>query len=131
MREHSYATYIMSSKTGVLYIGVTNDLPYRVWQHKTGAVEGFTKKYLCHGLVYYERYQFVQSAIAREKELKGWTRAKKIALIESVNPRWRDLSEAWGKQFLMQGQSMKETDEASARRIKLGTKEQWLPKPHD
>ena len=73
----------------------------------------------------------LQSAIAREKELKGWTRAKKIALIESVNPRWRDLSEAWGKQFLMQGQSMKETDEASARRIKLGTKEQWLPKPYD
>lgn len=69
--------------------------------------------------MYYEVCGSIYAAIRREKQLKGWTRAKKIALIESVNPRWIDLSESWGREFLMAKQSMKEADEAQARRIKL------------
>ncbi|HET9742602.1 MAG TPA: GIY-YIG nuclease family protein [Terriglobales bacterium] len=121
MREHDYAVYIMASISGVLYIGVTSELQHRVWQHKSGAFEGFTKKYQCHRLVYFERYDRIQAAIGREKQLKGWTRARKIALIESANPRWQDLSEHWGSEFLLAGQSMKEADEASTRRVKLKT----------
>jgi hypothetical protein len=79
----------------------------------------FTKKYKCHRLVYYEQYDSVHAAIGREKQLKARTRAKKIALIESVNPRWEDLSESWGREFLVRGQSTKEADEARAHRFKL------------
>src|SRR3954452_11930732 len=100
MRAHRYTVYIMSSVTGVLYIGITSDLEGRIREHKTGAIEGFTKEYRCRRLVYVEHFQFVRSAIAREKQLKGWTRAKKLALIESLNPRWKDLSDEWGRQFL-------------------------------
>jgi putative endonuclease len=91
-----YYVYIMSSKTRRLYVGVTNDLERRVLQHKEGNFSGFASRYNITRLVYYESTNDVVSAIAREKEIKGWLRAKKIALIESVNPRWRDLSiEAW------------------------------------
>jgi putative endonuclease len=119
MREHRYSTYIMASRSGVLYIGVTSNLEKRVREHKDGAYDGFSKKYKCHRLVYYEVYDYIQAAIGREKEMKGWSRAKKIALIESTNLRWEDLSESWGREFLVRGQSMKEADEARARRIKL------------
>ncbi|HEU5231717.1 MAG TPA: GIY-YIG nuclease family protein [Terriglobales bacterium] len=88
-------------------------------EHKAGTFEGFSKKYRCHRLVYYERYDYIQAAIGREKQLKGITRKKKIALIESMNPRWQDLSETWEREHLVPRQSMKEADEASARRIKL------------
>ncbi|HWY71654.1 MAG TPA: hypothetical protein VNX88_23510 [Terriglobales bacterium] len=81
--------------------------------------EGFTKKYNCHYLVYFERYDNVYQAIGREKELKGWKRAKKIALIESANPRWHDLSEHWGRQILFPRQSKAEADATVASRIKL------------
>jgi len=77
------------------------------------------RKYRCHRLVYCEQYDSVYAAIRREKQLKARTRAKKIALIESMNPRWADLSESWGHEFLVRGQSTKEADEARARRIKL------------
>jgi len=86
MREHSYAVYIMASHTGVLYVGLTNDLQYRGSRHKSDQIEGLTRKYHCHRLVYYQRFQFLRAAIAREKQLKGWSGTKKIALIESVNP---------------------------------------------
>ena len=119
MREHRYYAYIMTSRTGVLYIGVTSNLENRVQEHKSGTDDGFTKRYKCHRLVYYEVYDYVQRAIGREKQLKGYRRAKKIALIESMNPRWEDLSESWGREFLVRGQSMKEADEARGRRIKL------------
>ena len=119
MREHLYYVYIMASRSGVLYVGVTSEIEIRIKQHKTGAYDGFTKKYRCHRLVYYERYDRVQTAIAREKQLKGFVRAKKIKLIEAMNPRWQDLSELWGRDFLVRGQSMAETDEAKASRIKL------------
>jgi putative endonuclease len=118
-REHRYYTYIMSSRTGVLYIGVTSELEVRVREHKNGTFAGFTKKYKCHRLVYYEVYDYIQAAIGREKELKGRTRAKKIALIESMNPQWKDLSEQWDREILFPGQSMKEADEARSKRIKL------------
>jgi putative endonuclease len=84
--------YIMSSHSRCLYIGVTSDLCGRVWEHKNGIYHGFTKKYKIDQLVYHELFHDIESAIAREKQLKGWTRAKKIALIEKMNPGWDDLS---------------------------------------
>lgn len=89
---NSYYVYIMASKrNGTLYTGVTNDLIKRVWQHKQDLVEGFTKKYQCHMLVYFEETSDVMSAIAREKQLKKWKRQWKLQLIEKDNPDWRDL----------------------------------------
>jgi putative endonuclease len=86
--------YILASKrNGTLYIGVTSDLVKRIWEHKNQLVEGFTKKYHVQQLVYFERHQDMLSAITREKQLKKWNRAWKIALIEEGNPDWRDLWE--------------------------------------
>ena len=86
------AVYIMASKLNtVLYTGVTSGLQGRVWQHKEKLVEGFTKKYNITKLVYYETTESIESAIMREKQIKGWIRAKKIALVESMNPSWKDL----------------------------------------
>ncbi|MBS7261059.1 MAG: GIY-YIG nuclease family protein [Treponema sp.] len=75
-----------------MYIGMTNDLTRRISEHKSGLIEGFTKKYHVHKLVYFESTEDVNNAIKREKQLKGWTRAKKNALVETVNPEWKDLS---------------------------------------
>jgi putative endonuclease len=91
-----FCVYIMASRTGTLYIGITSELELRVRQHKTREIEGFAAKYYCTRLVYYESFDNVVKAIAREKQLKGWRRSKKIALIENVNPRWEDLAEKWG-----------------------------------
>ncbi len=89
-------TYIMASKkNGTLYVGVTSNLIKRVYEHKNNLVDGFTKKYSVHSLVYFEDCENIVNAIAREKQIKGWTRIKKINLIESVNPEWRDLSKEW------------------------------------
>ena len=89
-----YYVYINTTPTfTVLYVGMTNDLELRSSQHRNHIFEGFTNRYDVTRLVYFEETQDVQAAIAREKELKRWTRAKKIALIESVNPEWRDLSD--------------------------------------
>lgn len=86
------AVYILASKrNGTLYIGVTRDLRRRVWEHREGVVEGFTKKYRVHRLVHYELFDDMQSAITREKRLKKWYRAWKIRLIEEKNPLWDDL----------------------------------------
>ncbi len=95
MHERDYSTYIMASRSRTLYVGVTGDLRKRVFQHKWKEHEGFTARYNCDRLVWFERHQYVQSAIAREKELKGWSRSKKIALIESLNAAWVDLSREW------------------------------------
>jgi putative endonuclease len=102
MPARTYYTYIMARRTQVLYIGVTSDLERRVWQHKAGTFDGFTKEYRCHSLVWFERYASAASAIVREKQLKGWKRSKKIALIEQVNLAWEDLSKGWGTSFLME-----------------------------
>ncbi len=88
------AVYILASKrNGTLYVGVTSDLEKRAWQHKNNAVEGFTKQYRVHHLVYYELHGDMLSAIAREKQIKKWNRAWKLELIETQNPIWKDLWE--------------------------------------
>lgn len=90
-----YYVYIMASVSRVLYIGVTNGLERRVFEHQHKLVAGFTSKYNVTRLVYYEDFGDIRDAIAREKQLKGWRREKKITLIESLNPKWRDLSADW------------------------------------
>jgi putative endonuclease len=87
----SYYVYITASISRVLYVGVTSDLVARVYQHREGTVAGFTKSYRAARLVYFEETSDVIAAIAREKQLKGWRREKKIALIETMNPKWNDL----------------------------------------
>jgi putative endonuclease len=90
-----YYVYIMTNKSRTLYTGVTGDLMRRVDEHKNKLVAGFTSKYNIRYLVYYESTQDVHAALKREKQIKGWLRSKKIALIESMNPEWKDLSEEW------------------------------------
>ena len=90
-----YYVYILASLSGTLYTGMTNDLMRRVYEHKHGLLEGFTKKYDVHRLVYYEETNDVNAAIGREKEIKKWRRKKKIGLIKSTNPTWQDLSGDW------------------------------------
>ena len=85
----------MASTSGVLYVGMTNNLERRVREHKQKLVDGFTKKYNCTKLVWFEEFREVRDAIACEKRIKDWRRNKKIALIESMNPLWKDLSEHW------------------------------------
>jgi putative endonuclease len=105
--DHKYFAYIVTSRSGTLYIGITNNIYRRALEHKSREIEGFSSKYHCDRMVHYEGFQDVQKAIAREKQLKGWRRSKKIALIESSNPRWVDLAEKWGAQMLFAGESMK------------------------
>ena len=86
------SVYILASKrNGTLYIGVTSDLVKRIWEHRNNLVEGFTKRYGVHRLVWYELHESMESAIQREKRLKKWKRVWKLALIESANPDWQDL----------------------------------------
>jgi putative endonuclease len=90
--ERTSHVYFMASQSGVLYLGVTGNLPVRVGQHKAKILPGFTQKYNVTKLVWFEPHSSIRSAIAREKEIKKWRRSKKIALIESLNPGWNDLS---------------------------------------
>ena len=87
-----YYVYIMTNKSRTLYTGVTNNLERRVYEHKQKLIPGFTTKYNISRLVFFEATQNIRAAIEREKQIKGWLRSKKIALIESVNPQWEDLS---------------------------------------
>ncbi len=106
MRDVSAYVYIITNKRRTLYVGVTSNLERRVQEHQSGSIEGsFTQRYRLDRLVYYERFQAVTSAIDREKQIKGWLRIKKIALIVSVNPDWKDLSAEWGKSFLLPANS--------------------------
>ena len=92
MKLHLYYVYILTTRSNtVLYTGVTNDLKRRVFEHKSGFNEGFTKKYYVHKLIYFEMFDFVEFAIAREKQIKGYSREKKIKLIETMNPEWKEL----------------------------------------
>jgi len=92
MFEKTFYVYILSSqKNGTLYVGVTNNLMKRIWEHKNKLVDGFTKKYEIHHLVYYEIHDNPESAIQREKQIKKWNRLWKIRLIEEKNPEWKDL----------------------------------------
>jgi putative endonuclease len=95
MRDHAYFTYIVASKSRTLYIGITSDLRHCIFEHKTKAHEGFTSRYNCNRLVWFEQSNDVNVAIAREKELKGWLRSRKIELIQHTNPTWEDLSADW------------------------------------
>ena len=107
VKDHEYFAYIVCSQSGTLYIGMTNNMYRRALEHKSGEIGGFASKYGCNRLVYYEGFDDVHKAIGREKQLKGWKRAKKIALIESRNPRWEDLAEKWGAQMAFPGESIK------------------------
>ncbi|MFA6551566.1 MAG: GIY-YIG nuclease family protein [Patescibacteria group bacterium] len=92
MRERQYYIYILTNKTNeVLYIGVTNNLLQRIYQHKNKLINGFTARYNLNKLVYYEIYQYIQDAIQREKQIKKWNREWKIGQIQKFNPRWEDL----------------------------------------
>lgn len=93
--KKAYYVYIMTNKSRTLYTGVTNNLERRVYEHKHKLLPGFTSKYNITKLVFFEAGDDISVAIAREKQIKGWLRAKKIALIESMNPEWKDLSEDW------------------------------------
>ena len=90
-----YYVYIMTNKSRTLYTGITDNLERRAYEHKKKLLDGFTKKYNITKLVYYEVTSDVRAAIEREKQIKGWLRMKKIALIEAINPQWADLSEGW------------------------------------
>lgn len=92
---NQYFLYIMTNISRTLYTGVTNNLHRRVYEHKQKLIKGFTSKYNITKLVYYEEYNDINDAIRREKQIKGWSRKKKIELIESFNPEWKDLSEEW------------------------------------
>lgn len=90
-----YYVYIMTNKSRTLYVGVANNLQTRIYEHKNRLLEGFTKKYNIKMLAYFEIFNDIKLAIAREKQIKGWLRRKKVALVESVNPNWKNLSEGW------------------------------------
>ena len=95
VRSCEIFVYILASKSRRLYVGVTADLLRRMWEHRTGALPGFTRRYGVNQLVYYETARHPEGAIRREKQIKGWARVKKVAMIESVNPEWRDLAQRW------------------------------------
>lgn len=105
MNGNCYYVYIITNDSGTLYIGVTNDIARRVYEHKHKLVAGFTSKYNITQLVYFEETNDVQAAIAREKQIKGWLRNKKIALIRSVNPKWEDLSSDWYEGGILRSRS--------------------------
>ena len=94
--NREFYVYILASKSRRIYVGMTNSLFHRVLEHKAGEVE-FTSRYRINRLVYYEVFKYVINCIARETELKKWSRAKKVALIESMNPTWEDFAADWGK----------------------------------
>jgi putative endonuclease len=100
--QRSYYVYILASKSRVLYVGITSRLWARVREHRSGEFGGFTSDYRVHRLVHFECFQWVDSAIRREKQIKRWRRDKKVALIERENPTWEDLSAEWGKPVYLQ-----------------------------
>jgi putative endonuclease len=100
-QSKQFFVYIMTNapKPAVMHTGVTGDLTRRAWQHKNKVIPGFTSRYNLTSLVYYECSFCPNAAIAREKEIKGWRRSKKIKLVESMNPRWEDLAKDWGSEY--------------------------------
>jgi putative endonuclease len=114
-----YWVYIMANLSKTIYVGMTDDLERRIFEHKSKLIKGFTKKYDCTLLVYFESLDDPTKTINREKQVKGLTRVKKIALIESVNPRWEDLAASWGKPLLMMNESIAEREEELRNRRKL------------
>jgi putative endonuclease len=103
MHEGFYFTYIVASRSLILYVGVTGNLQKRVFEHKRKMHKGFSASYNCDRLVWFERFGDVGNAIAREKQLKGWRREKKITLVTRTNPTWIDLSEGWYSEAQLAG----------------------------
>jgi putative endonuclease len=101
-RQRRYYVYMLSSKSRVLYVGVTGALMVRVLRHKAGRGSAFTRKYRVNRLVWFQRFEHVGNAIARETEIKAWRREKKVALIRENNPTWEDLAADWGQRVEMQ-----------------------------
>ncbi|MBK6765296.1 MAG: GIY-YIG nuclease family protein [bacterium] len=102
--DRRYSVYIIAGDSGVTYTGMTNNLTRRVYEHKMKQIEGFTRKYNLTKLVFYEHYATATSAIAREKQLKGWSRKRKVELIEATNPSWADLAKDWYVERLPDGE---------------------------
>jgi putative endonuclease len=94
-RQHNYWVYLMASKTGVLYVGMTNDLQRQVWEHKSKEIPGFTADYNANRLVWFEEFRAARDAIETEKRIKGWARAKKVKLIAEKNSNWIDFADDW------------------------------------
>ena len=101
VRDHRYSVYILANVSGTFYIGVTGEIFERIMAHKRGEGSKFAKRYGCTRLLYYETHQDVHRALYREKQIKSWSRAKKIALIEKVNSEWKDLASDWGKPLII------------------------------
>jgi len=119
-RDRRYYVYIMASRSLNLYTGITDNIFRRALEHKCGEIEGFTKRYKINRLVYYETFRYVNNAIAREKQIKAWTRAKRIALIKSMNPAWQDLAEGWGEPTKLQiPRSTRDDNKAGKRGLEL------------
>ncbi len=102
--DRRYSVYIMASASGRTYVGMTNDIERRVWEHKQKLVEGFTQKYNMTKLVYYEQHATAASAIDRETQIKGWLRKRKVELIEAENPGWDDLAKDWFQERLQESE---------------------------
>jgi len=100
----TYTVYIMASRSRRVYIGITSGLELRVQQHKDKTFEGFTSTYNCNRLVWYRHFEHPSEAIAWEKKLKGWLRARKLELVREMNPTWEDLSSQWGKPIKLYGE---------------------------
>jgi putative endonuclease len=111
--NNRFWVYIVCSKSGTLYTGMTNSLERRIAEHKQHRFPGFTARYDCTRLVWFEEFCYVRNAIAREKQIKGWLRAKKIALIEAFNPHWNDLAEHWGWEMQLRIQRTLQPDDKS------------------
>jgi len=104
---HTYWVYIMTNKSGTLYTGVTGDLSRRVYEHRNRLIPGFTRRYKIDRLVHAEAFREVRDAIAREKQIKGWVRSRKLALINEANPDWHDLGEEWFGQVARGGAGLR------------------------
>src|SRR5579859_132777 len=115
----TFWVYIVASIGGTLYIGVTNNIDRRAFEHREELIDGFSKRYDCKRLVYFEEFSDIRSAIEQEKRIKGWTRKRKIALIESINPEWQDLAKDWGWQRLMPNESIAAAKAKAERAKKL------------
>jgi|SRR6187402_62435 len=111
--------YILGSNTGTLYTGVTSDLDRRIFEHREGIRSGFASRYGCTRLLHYESYEDIREAIRREKQIKGKTRAKKTAIIATLNPVFRDLAEQWGWQVIGPAHSITEEDARLLKQVKL------------
>jgi putative endonuclease len=108
----SYYVYLLASRSRTLYTGVTNNLARRISEHREGRIPGFKSQYRIYRLVYFESYRDVRDAIVREKQIKGWLRAKKIALIEAQNPAWDDLAAGW---FVNPGKDKQKGEKAGSK----------------